>query len=102
MNRASSQSSLRSTVSFSITDRIGALDEVLQIIKSHRINLARIESRPSKTADWDYDFFIDLISPDQDLIDQVANALKPVVKKVKVVGDTVKSMIRYFIVTKPG
>ncbi len=26
----------------------------------HRLDMTRIESRPSKTDKWDYDFFIDL------------------------------------------
>jgi len=78
----------RSCVHFSISDRIGALDEVLQIIKAHNVNLSRIESRPSKTQDYDYDFFLDLHTKDQALLMSIVQALKPVVKQVKIMGDS--------------
>jgi phenylalanine-4-hydroxylase len=86
MQAATSVPHLRTTVVFSITDHVGALDEVLQIIKSHNVNLSHIESRPSKTADWDYDFFIDLIVPDEHQLSQVVSQLQPVVKNVRIVG----------------
>ena len=40
-------------------DRPGLLHELLSIFYKYRINLARLESRPSKTRPWAYVFFID-------------------------------------------
>ena len=40
-------------------DRPGLLHELLSIFYQYRINLARLESRPSKTRPWAYVFFID-------------------------------------------
>lgn len=45
---------------FSIKDRVGALHDMLVPFKKHRINLTKIESRPSKKKAWDYYFFMDL------------------------------------------
>lgn len=41
-------------------DRPGALFELLQPFAESSISLSKIESRPSRRAAWDYNFFIDL------------------------------------------
>ncbi|KNE69838.1 hypothetical protein AMAG_14369 [Allomyces macrogynus ATCC 38327] len=52
------------TLQFSIQDGVGALTSVLGVLCSDLgISLNRIESRPSKTRDWDYDFFVDFALP---------------------------------------
>jgi chorismate mutase/prephenate dehydratase len=38
---------------------VGALHDMLFIFKKNRINLTKIESRPSKKKPWEYYFFID-------------------------------------------
>lgn len=43
-----------------IKDRVGALFEMLGPFAKHRINLTKIESRPSKKKPWEYIFFIDI------------------------------------------
>jgi len=45
---------------FALKDRPGALHDALIPFKCHRINLTKIESRPSKRKAWEYLFFIDL------------------------------------------
>jgi phenylalanine-4-hydroxylase len=45
---------------FSISNKVGGLAEVLDILKRDSLSLSRIESRPSKTERFDYDFFIDI------------------------------------------
>jgi prephenate dehydratase len=42
------------------TDRAGLLYEMLSIFNNYRINLCRLESRPSKRIPWSYVFFVDL------------------------------------------
>ena len=42
------------------TDRAGLLYEMLSIFNAYRINLCRLESRPSKRIPWSYVFFVDL------------------------------------------
>lgn len=50
----------RTSILFSIKDRIGALHDMLLSFKKYKINLTKIESRPSKKKAWDYYFFVDL------------------------------------------
>lgn len=50
----------KTSVLFSIKDRVGALHDMLVPFKKYKINLTKIESRPSKKKAWDYYFFVDL------------------------------------------
>lgn len=49
----------KTSIMFSIKDRIGALHDMLVPFKKHHINLTKIESRPSKKKVWDYYFYVD-------------------------------------------
>ena len=50
----------KTSVVFSMRDRAGALHDVLAPFKRGRINLTKIESRPSKKNAWKYYFFVDM------------------------------------------
>jgi len=50
----------KTSVIFSLKDRVGALHDILMPFKKYRINLTKIESRPSKIEAWKYFFFIDM------------------------------------------
>jgi chorismate mutase / prephenate dehydratase len=47
-------------VSAADTDGAGALFRLLEPLSEHRVNMTRIESRPSRKRKWDYVFFIDV------------------------------------------
>lgn len=49
----------KTSIMFSIKDKVGALHDMLVPFKENNINLTRIESRPSKEKLWEYYFFID-------------------------------------------
>jgi chorismate mutase/prephenate dehydratase len=49
----------KTSILFSIKDKVGALHEVLSSFKKYGINLTKIESRPSKRKAWEYYFFVD-------------------------------------------
>jgi chorismate mutase/prephenate dehydratase len=49
----------KTSIVFSVRDRVGVLHDMLIPFKKARINLTKIESRPSKVAPWQYYFFID-------------------------------------------
>ena len=42
------------------TDDAGALFRLLEPLAEHKVNMTRIESRPSRKRKWDYVFFIDV------------------------------------------
>jgi len=50
----------KTSIMFSIKDKMGALHDMLSPFRKNAINLTKIESRPSKKKAWDYYFFIDL------------------------------------------
>lgn len=49
----------RTSLMVSIADKVGALHHALAAFRRNRINLTKIESRPSKRKAWEYFFFID-------------------------------------------
>ncbi len=49
----------RTSIMFSVKDKVGALHDVLGLFSSSKINLTKIESRPSKNKPWEYVFFVD-------------------------------------------
>jgi chorismate mutase/prephenate dehydratase len=50
----------KTSLLLSVKDRVGALHDLLSVFKSAKINLTKIESRPTKKKAWEYVFFIDL------------------------------------------
>lgn len=49
----------KTSILVSVKDKVGALYDMLLPIKKHRINMTKIESRPSKRKAWEYYFFVD-------------------------------------------
>src|SRR5213080_194131 len=49
----------RTSLMFSIADQVGALYRALAPFRRYRINMTKIESRPSKRKAWEYFFFVD-------------------------------------------
>lgn len=77
----------KTSILFSIKDRLGALHDMLVPFKNNRINLTKIESRPSKKRAWDYYFFVDLTGHHEDT--KVRKALRELQKQatfLKVLG----------------
>jgi chorismate mutase/prephenate dehydratase len=50
----------RTSVMFSIVDKVGALHSALAPFRRHKLNMTKIESRPSKRKAWEYFFFVDI------------------------------------------
>jgi len=51
----------KTSIIFSIKDRVGALYNMLSPFEKYKINLTKIESRPTKKKPWEYIFFVDFI-----------------------------------------
>ncbi len=58
-SEAKPTSSDKTSIVFEIKDRSGALHDILVPFKRAKINLTKIESRPSKKKAWSYFFFVD-------------------------------------------
>ena len=67
----------KTSVLLGLMDRPGALNEVLTILSSKNINLAKIESRPMKGKQWTYLFFLDMLGHIEDpVIEEACNILR--------------------------
>ncbi len=77
----------KTSILFSVKDRIGALHDMLVPFKKDNINLTRIESRPTKRKAWEYVFFVDLLGHRDD--EKVRRALRELEKQcsyLKILG----------------
>jgi chorismate mutase/prephenate dehydratase len=64
----------RTSLMISVADKTGALHEAIAAFHKFKINMTKIESRPSKRKAWEYFFFIDCTGHFQDA--KVAKAIK--------------------------
>ncbi len=82
----------RTSLMISLMDAVGALHRALAPLRLHRINMTKIESRPSKRKAWEYFFFIDCDGHREDL--RLAKAIRLLEQQcsfVKVLGSYPKS-----------
>ena len=70
-------------------NRPGLLYEVLSPFRDEGINLTRLESRPSRTANWSYVFFVDCEGHKEDA------TLQAVLDKLEAAGNTIKLLGSY-------
>ena len=64
----------KTSILFSIKDKVGALYGMLEPFRRHSINLTKIESRPTKRKAWEYVFFLDFVGHKDDVSVQQALA----------------------------
>ncbi len=77
----------RTSIVFSIKDRVGVLYSMLAPFAKRGINLTRIESRPIKKKAWDYYFFVDLEGHREDKkVKQALEQLEGMCKFLKILG----------------
>ena len=77
----------RTSILFSIKDRVGALYRMLEPFYENKINLTKIESRPSKKKAWDYYFFVDFEGHREDArVKKALAQLEDMCKYLKILG----------------
>jgi chorismate mutase/prephenate dehydratase len=77
----------KTSILFSIKDRVGALHDILSYFKEENINLTKIESRPSKKKAWEYVFFVDFIGHKDDInVKRALNNVEKVSVFLKILG----------------
>ncbi len=84
----------KTTLMISAKNRAGALYHLLAPLADNGLDMTRIESRPSRNANWEYYFFMDINGHIQD--ENVAKALKELEEEaelVRVLGSYPKSIV---------
>jgi chorismate mutase/prephenate dehydratase len=77
----------KTSIMFSIKDRPGSLYEILLPFKRARINLTKIESRPSRRKAWEYIFFVDMVGHIEDKkVKKAIESLKEQCLYLKILG----------------
>ena len=77
----------KTSVMFSIKHKPGSLYDVLMPFKRAKINLTKIESRPSKRKAWEYIFFVDMEGHIEDKkIQKAIESLKDSCLYLKILG----------------
>jgi prephenate dehydratase len=82
------------SIIFSIAHKPGSLYLILKEFALRKINLTRIESRPTKDIPWEYYFFVDFEgNPSEESIVDSLQAIKASVKFFKLLGSYKKAEI---------
>ena len=77
----------KTSIMFSIKDKPGALYDILSPFKKAKINLTKIESRPSKRKAWEYIFFVDMEGHvDDKRVRKAIDSIKDSCLYVKILG----------------
>ncbi len=77
----------RTSIVFSIKDRVGVLHSILAPFAARAISLTRIESRPIKKKAWDYYFFVDFKGHRQDKkVQEALHEVENMCKFLKILG----------------
>jgi len=84
----------KTTILFSTKNISGALYHVLGIIAKYKINMTKIESRPSKKKNWEVVFFVEIEGHEKD------NAVSSALKEMNEYCDIVKVLGSYLEKTK--
>ncbi len=71
----------------SVTNRPGAVHDMLVPLKTHGVSMSRFESRPARSGQWEYYFYIDLQGhPDQPEVAAALAGLRSVCAFYKLLG----------------
>lgn len=77
----------KSNIVFSLPHEEGSLSQVLSIFSFYKVNLTKIQSLPILGREWEYQFYIDLSFDDYTRYQQALNAVTPLTKALKVLGE---------------
>ncbi len=71
----------------SVTNRPGAVHDLLVPLKTHGVSMTRFESRPARSGQWEYYFFIDIQGhPEQPEVDAALRELRDACAFFKLLG----------------
>jgi chorismate mutase/prephenate dehydratase len=85
----------KTSILFSIRDRVGALYRMLEPFAHNQINLTKIESRPSRYRVWEYIFYVDFEGHAEDAhVKAALEGLREECLFLKVLGSYPKEPLR--------
>jgi chorismate mutase / prephenate dehydratase len=71
----------------SVPNKPGAVHDLLVPLKQHGVSMTRIESRPARSGQWEYVFFIDMVGhPSMPNVAAALDALRAQCSFIKVLG----------------
>ncbi len=71
----------------SVNNRPGAVHDMLVPLKAHGVSMSRFESRPARSGQWEYYFYIDIEGhPDEAKVDSALKELRGVCAFFKILG----------------
>jgi chorismate mutase/prephenate dehydratase len=77
----------KTSLLFSIHDKVGGLYSILRPFSEHRVNLTKIESRPSKKQAWKYLFYVDVDGHlDDPEVQAALGEISPLAIETKILG----------------
>lgn len=77
----------KASIVFSLPHNEGSLSQVLSIFSFYKINLTKIQSLPIIGREWEYMFYIDVTYDDYMRYRQSIDAITPLIKELKVLGE---------------
>ena len=77
----------KSSIVFTLPSTEGSLSQVLSIFSFYKINLTKIQSLPIIGREWEYLFYIDLTFTDFTRYKQALDAIRPLTKDLKILGE---------------
>ena len=79
----------KSSIVFSLPHEEGSLSAVLAILSFYKINLTKIQSLPIIGREWEYLFYVDVIFSSFTRYRQAIDAIIPLTKEMKILGEYV-------------
>lgn len=77
----------KTSVILAVPNRAGAVHEMIAPFAEHQVSMTRLESRPARTGQWEYYFYVDLLGHKDDSAVQAAfTQLKEQVAFFKILG----------------
>ncbi len=77
----------KTSLLFSTAHKTGALVDVLEVFREYGLNLANIESRPSRKREWEYYFFVDFLAhKKQEHVQKALDAVRQHCLQLSVLG----------------
>jgi len=77
----------KASVVFSLPHEEGSLSAILSVLSFYKLNLTKIQSLPIIGQEWQYLFYIDLSFEDYTRYRQALNAITPLTRELKLLGE---------------